>query len=79
MEGFDARRLKEILRVPDRYAVCACVATGYEYKDGNDDKPTPRLPLNQVVFGEAFGESWAFEDYSENETGNADDSLEKAE
>ena len=79
MEGFDARRLKEILRVPDRYAACACVATGYEY-NGNDDfegakqKPTPRLPMDQVVFGETFGERWTFDDEEEEEDvgGNAE-------
>ena len=67
MEGFDGRRLKEILRVPaDRYAVCACVATGYEYEDEDDGenadnyRPTPRLDLDEVVFGETFGEQWTF-------------------
>ena len=31
MEGYDARRVKEILRIPDRYGVPLMVATGYEY------------------------------------------------
>lgn len=65
MEGFDARRLKEILRIPDRYAVCACVATGYEYVEEKDTEPTPRLPLDQVVFGDTFGEAWTFDDDDE--------------
>lgn len=62
MEGFDARRLMEILRIPDRYAVPAVVATGYEYEE--EYKPTPRLSLNEVVFGETFGEPWTFDDKS---------------
>lgn len=31
MEGYDARRVKEILRVPDRYGIPLMVATGYDY------------------------------------------------
>lgn len=31
MEGFDARRAKEILRIPDRYGIPLMVATGYDY------------------------------------------------
>lgn len=36
MEGYDARRVKEILRVPDRYGVPIMVATGYDYR-GDDE------------------------------------------
>ncbi|CAB9502984.1 Nitroreductase family [Seminavis robusta] len=71
MEGFDARKLKEILRVPDRYAACACVATGYEYQedDSNNEesKPSPRLELEEVVFGDTFGQAWEFDDPSQEE------------
>lgn len=31
MEGYDARRVKEILRIPPRYGVPLMVATGYDY------------------------------------------------
>lgn len=76
MEGFDGRRLKEILRVPaDRYAVCACVATGYEYEeegDSNNYQPTPRLDLEEVVFGETFGEQWTFDGTEEDDEDNAE-------
>ncbi|KAL9189448.1 hypothetical protein ACHAXT_009123 [Thalassiosira profunda] len=34
MEGFDARRAKEILRIPERYGVPLMVATGYEFGAG---------------------------------------------
>jgi nitroreductase len=70
MEGFDARRLKELLRVPDRYAACACVATGYEHQDNDnewDSKPSPRLPLEEVVFGDTFGQAWDFDDNAEED------------
>ena len=77
MEGFDSRRLKEVLRIPDRYAVCACVATGYEYEEEEKVEPTPRLPLDQIVFGETFGESWDFEEDATME--DEDDRIEKAE
>lgn len=59
MEGFDGRRVKEILRIPDRYAVPAIVATGYEYQEENQtQQPTPRLDLEEVVFGNTFGQPW---------------------
>lgn len=54
MEGFDMRRVKEILRVPDRYDIPLMVATGYEYEE--ETKRTPRLNMNDVVFGDTFGE-----------------------
>ena len=56
MEGFDDRRAKEVLRIPDRYAIPLMVATGYDYFDGEDESPpTPRLPLEEVVFDDTFG------------------------
>lgn len=59
MEGYDARRAKEILRVPDRYAVPVMVATGYEY-EGSDNfaalGKTPRLNMDEVFFGDFFGQ-----------------------
>lgn len=74
MEGFDARRAKEILRIPDRYGVPLMVATGYDYgsprtihadSDGIDDQQlddgsyvsqTPRLEMNELFFGDTFGQ-----------------------
>lgn len=59
MEGMDGRKIKELLRVPDRYAVPLAIATGYEYleEDKNDTKEvhTPRLPINEVCFSDSFG------------------------
>jgi len=63
MEGFDSRRLKEILRIPDRYDVPMVVATGYEYDE--DFKETPRLGLEEVVFGETFGAPMELDDEEE--------------
>ena len=79
MEGFDARRAKEILRIPDRYVIPLMVATGYdygavtpivhadldeslnlEYEEESDReekcKRTPRLEMNEVFFGDTFGQ-----------------------
>jgi nitroreductase len=53
MEGFDARRVKEVLRIPDRYDIPMIVATGYEYE--TDTSATPRLDLDEVVFADTFG------------------------
>ena len=55
MEGYDARRVKEILEIPhDRYAVPMVVATGYAYQD-EDTPKTPRLPIQEVFFQNTFG------------------------
>ena len=60
MEGFDSRRMAEILRIPDRYAIPLVVATGYDYEDfetrDESDEKSPRLDLSEVVFGESFGQ-----------------------
>jgi len=59
MEGYDSRRLREILRIPDRYGVPLVVATGYEYKGEGwtgETGNTPRLGMEEIFFGETFGE-----------------------
>jgi len=61
MEGFDPRRTRELLRIPDRYAIPLMVATGYEYEEergGIEEKATPRLNVEEVVFSDRFGEVW---------------------
>lgn len=64
MEGFDERRLGNLLRVPmDRYRIPMVVATGYDYFENDDSgeetvgSPTssPRLLLDELVFAEEFG------------------------
>jgi nitroreductase len=56
MEGMDTRRLKDILRVPDRYAIPLVIATGYDYEhDTEESTLTPRLPLEELVFQDSFG------------------------
>lgn len=56
MEGFDPRRTREILCVPDRYAVPIMVATGYEYFADEELGPlTPRLGVDEIVFDNTFG------------------------
>jgi nitroreductase len=54
MEGYDVRRLKELLRIPDRYAVPMVVATGYTHVDDTESR-TPRLDLGEIVFQDTFG------------------------
>lgn len=56
MEGFDARRAQQILRIPpDRYTLPLMVATGYDFFNENENAVTPRLPLDQIFFGNTFG------------------------
>merc|ERR1712157_180479 len=57
MEGYDSRRLKQILKVPDRYGIPLMVAAGYDYEDGNKESvETPRLDIDEVFFSDTFGE-----------------------
>ena len=72
MEGMDPRRVKEILRIPDRYGIPMVVATGYEYEEEATSRPTavtPRLDVSEVVFGNTFGAplDWDKRDDHEND------------
>ena len=74
MEGYDARRVQEILRVPDRYAVPMIVATGYEYEDPESFRKTPRLDVTrEVVFGETFGAQLQLDGVSAFDSDEVDD------
>lgn len=68
MEGFDPRRTREILRIPDRYAVPLMVATGYEYEEEQTQGMTPRLDLSEIVFSDTFGEPWKSNRIEETES-----------
>ncbi len=71
MEGYDSRRVKEVLRIPDRYDVPLMCGVGYEY-EGDQDKMqtirTPRLPMEEVFFSDLFGKE--LEIAQTNETKN---------
>ena len=59
MEGYDSRRVREALRVPDRYEVCMAVATGVG-EGGDDGKGakgamTHRFNLGDIFFDDSFG------------------------
>lgn len=71
MEGLDPRKVKEILRIPDRYGIPMVVATGYEYAEEYLD--TPRLALDEVVFGNTFGAPMVWDD----EVEQRDDKIER--
>jgi len=75
MEGFDPRRTRKILRIPDRYAIPLMVATGYEYEDEQsiNEKPTPRLDLSEVVFSDTFGDVWVPSAANGDDDGNEED------
>lgn len=81
MEGFDARRARDILRIPDRYGIPLMVTMGYDYDNGDnvlhveedeivEDESgdldsrrhlkTARLDLEEVFFGDTFGEELEF-------------------
>jgi nitroreductase len=78
MEGYDPRRMKELLHVPyDRYGIPMVVATGYEYIDETVDPSntasmtqTARLDMKEVVFHNTFGVPI---DFTSDLKGNAED------
>lgn len=60
MEGFDSRRVKEVLRIPDRYGIPLMVATGYAHElddASKTEKRSPRMRMNEIVFYDEFGSS----------------------
>lgn len=69
MEGMDARRLREVLRVPDRYAIPMVIATGYEYEAA--EERTPRLAIEELVFRNEFGTPWTAPDGEEEDESSA--------
>ena len=65
MEGFDGRRMQEILRIPDRYAIPLAVAVGYEYEDPETFEKSPRLDLSETVFSDSFGQPLDLDEVNE--------------
>uniref|UniRef100_A0A7S4DH27 Nitroreductase domain-containing protein n=1 Tax=Heterosigma akashiwo TaxID=2829 RepID=A0A7S4DH27_HETAK len=59
MEGFDARRIKVCLGIPDHYSIPIVVPFGYPKNDSEEKTkkniPTPRLDLKRVFFSNKFG------------------------
>jgi nitroreductase len=67
MEGYDGRKVSDLLRIPDRYAIPLAVAVGYDFDDNhpgdtNTNVETPRLPVSEMVFSDVFGEPWGHDD-----------------
>jgi nitroreductase len=58
MEGFDARRVKDLLSIPDRYGIPMMIATGKEFPERTEAVQTPRLDMKEVVFNDTFGTPW---------------------
>ncbi len=51
----DEMRMKDHFHVPDEFKIYAIIAMGTPAKNAN---PRPRIPLNQLVFNEKFGDSY---------------------
>ncbi|CBK20076.2 uncharacterized protein [Blastocystis hominis] len=54
MEGFDGRRVRDIINCPKRYFVAGLVPFGYA--DEENVKPTQRYDPETMVFSETFGQ-----------------------
>jgi nitroreductase len=55
MEGYDGRRVKELLRIPDPCEISIAVAIGYDYDTTQVPLQTPRLQLEEVCFMDSSG------------------------
>lgn len=66
MEGFDGRRIQQVLRIPaPRYGIPLVVATGYAKPEEKAKAVkqrgrgrSPRFPPQTVVFRDSFGEGF---------------------
>lgn len=58
MEGYDSRRVQEVLRIPDRYNIPLMCCIGYEFEENesNTKNRAPRLELSEVFFSDVFGQ-----------------------
>ena len=58
MEGYDSRRVRELLNIPDRYDVPLMCGVGYEYEGDEEDAggKAPRLRADEVFFSDLFGQ-----------------------
>src|SRR5690625_2675964 len=61
MGGFDRKKAKEVLQLPEEYEVQALAAIGYHDPDvelsernREREKPSNRKPINEIVFEEKF-------------------------
>jgi nitroreductase len=73
MEGFDGRRVKDILGIPDRYGVPLAVATGFDFHEPNEVPRTPRLGLEEVCFVDSFGQSMVLDEDNGGDDVHSDD------
>ncbi|NLK65222.1 MAG: hypothetical protein GX289_09020 [Tissierellia bacterium] len=51
----DEMRMKNHFQIPEEYKLYAIIAIGHPAKIAN---PRPRLPINQLVYNEKFGEEY---------------------
>jgi nitroreductase len=49
-------QLRELLAIPERFAVAGHISVGY--RDGDWPRKLTRNPVSEFVFGERFGEPW---------------------
>jgi len=56
MEGIDENAVKKVVKFPDHYTVPCIVAVGYPHPSEADRVQSPRFPLEEVCFGEEFGQ-----------------------
>lgn len=64
MTGFDFDKAREVLSVPEDYAIQALIAIGYQGpKDSlpealqEREQPSPRIPVEQLVYSGSFGQT----------------------
>mmetsp|Transcript_3676 Transcript_3676/g.7636 ORF Transcript_3676/g.7636 Transcript_3676/m.7636 type:complete len:267 (-) Transcript_3676:377-1177(-) len=61
MEGYDVMRLREYLRIPDRYEIPIVIALGHEDETDNSDVKSGRLGIDEMVFDKSWGKGLVLE------------------
>ncbi len=60
MGGFDRKRARQELGIPDDFELGAAVALGYLGSPESENTPRQRKPLNEIVFGTKWNEPFKF-------------------